>query len=427
MGRPLALALYLFATNRSDAIERRRVRRDAGAEGAYAERLPERLGQPGRSRPGGKLIWADGTDHSALAALAGVLPRLADDRGEDLSLLLTTPEVPAPGTFPAGHVIHQLTPAESGPSIARFLDHWRPDLAVVAGGPLRPALISGAADTGVPIFLLTARIADLGGSVWETAVRRAVLPQFDRLLAASEVEALALRRIVPDEPKVDVSGPLREGGSALDADDAERDRFAALLEARPVWVAALLAQDELPAILAAHRAASRISPRLLLVVVPERPDAGLALAVAAEQAGWVTGARSAGATPAAETQVYIADLPDELGLWYRLAPIAFLGGTLLRPGTPANPFDAAALGSAILHGPHLGAHEGRFDRLSRAGAARLVRNGEALGDAIGELLAPERAAEMAQAAWAVSSEGAEVADQVSALISDALDRREAGV
>lgn len=425
MGRPLALTLYLFLAKHADAIERRRVRRGTGDGGPQAGRLAERLGRPGRSRPGGRLIWADGTDLAALAALAGIVSRLAEERGEDLSLLLTTPNCPPDGALPGGTVLHQLSPAESEPSITRFLDHWRPDIGLVAGGPLRPALIAAAADTGLALFLLTGRLADLGRSPWETAVRRGVLTEFERLLAASETEALALRRVVPDDGVVELSGPLREGGAALEADDAERDRLAALLEARPVWLAVRPASEELPAILAAHRAASQISHRLLLVIVPATPETGPDLARTAEQAGWITGDRAGGADPTGETQVYVADRPDELGLWYRLAPIAFLGGTFQHPGSPPNPFEAAALGSAILHGPHVGAGDTRFDRLVRAGAARLVRNGEALGAAVGELLAPERAAEMAQAAWAVSSEGAQVADQISALISDALDRREA--
>lgn len=74
--------------------------------------------------------------------------------------------------------------------------------------------------------------------------------------------------------------------------------------------------------------------------------------------------------------------------------------------------EAAALGSAILHGPRTGRSGPIFGRLGAARATRAVASVSDLGDALGDLLAPDRAARLAQAAWAVASEGAEVTETI---------------
>jgi 3-deoxy-D-manno-octulosonic-acid transferase len=107
----------------------------------------------------------------------------------------------------------------------------------------------------------------------------------------------------------------------------------------------------------------------------------------------------------------------ELGLWYRIAPVTFAGSTL--PGSGGGgrpPGEVTALGSALVHGPETQPHGPAYQRLARAGAARLVRDGAGLGQTIEALLAPDRAAAMAHAAWEVTTEGIEVANRLAELI-----------
>lgn len=114
---------------------------------------------------------------------------------------------------------------------------------------------------------------------------------------------------------------------------------------------------------------------------------------------------------------------SELGLWYRLAPVTFMGGTLVPGGSGRNPFEPAALGSAILHGPHPGPYPEAYALLAEARAARLVAGPDALAEAVTELIAPDRAALLAHNAWAASSGGAEVTDRVAGAVLAALDAR----
>ena len=147
--------------------------------------------------------------------------------------------------------------------------------------------------------------------------------------------------------------------------------------------------------------------------MPEHPSRAAALAQTLNRAGdFVVAERSREQKPQTDVEIFVVDNPAEYGLWYRLAPVTFLGGTLMGKGPVRNPMEAAVLGSAILHGPKTGQYGPVFGRLGAARATRAVASATGLGDALGDLLAPDRAARLAQAAWSVASDGAEVTDLV---------------
>lgn len=403
MVRSTALSLYLLAT-RSDLPSDRaeKARRD----------WPD--------RPAGALVWF----HTGRAApprpVVELTARLAAER-PGLEFLITTS---APGTvtraFEGGTIT--AAPEERQGSIATFLDHWRPAIGIWTECDLRPAMISQAARAGTPLFMIdagTAR-ATAGALRWRRGMTRALLAEFSGILAADPAALSELRRMGAPPGRLEMTGRLEEGSAALACNEAERAAMAEVISGRPVWLAAGVLEEEAAAAAAAHRRLLAHAHRLLLVMVPDDPAQGPAFAARLRADGWEVGLRSDGDDPEPTVQVYIADTEGEYGIWYRLAPVSFMGASLTR-GSGRNPFEAAALGSAVLHGPHVGEHRDAYARLAAAGAARLVRDADALFRAVDVLQSPEAAAQMARAAWAVCSAGAEVTDRVIALVLDTLD------
>ena len=131
-----------------------------------------------------------------------------------------------------------------------------------------------------------------------------------------------------------------------------------------------------------------------------------------------------GQEPEEDIQIYVADTTDELGLWYRLAPVSFMARSLVSPGGGISPFPAASLGSVVLHGPHTGRHTPRYERLSKSHAARLVLTGDGLGREVQNHFQPHQAAQVAQAAWSVLSETAPQADRLVEILVEELERVE---
>lgn len=335
---------------------------------------------------------------------------------------------------PRGDAVAQLpqptriavAPPDLGRSLRQFLDQWTPDAAVWLG-ELRPFYLMQCHRRGIPQLWADARIT--GPQAWRLrwapAAGLAPMRSLRAILTGPGPDAERLARVPGLAERLETPGFLKRGAPALPCDLSERDAMAQILAARPVWCAADIAPGEVDAVLHAHYLASRQSHRLLLILVPEEDADGPALRERVEAGGWRAALRSEGEDPGEEVQVLIADQPDELGLWYRLAPVSFLGQTLAGRGCGRSPFEPAALGSAILHGPATGYHKPCYSRLSAAGATCQVDSAQELGRHLGRLLSPEASAEMANRAWQVTTEGAVVTDRIVELLEDMLDSAEA--
>lgn len=344
--------------------------------------------------------------------------RLIDEDG--IEILLTSPH----GISARDGLIAQLPPGETPADAREFLEHWRPEIAVFAEGELRPAILNQADVRKIPLLLVNGRAPrfprDRDG--WYPGLMRSALAQFSQVSAVDEAAAKLFRRAGAPLGRVAVTGRMEDESAALPCSEAERAALAALLATRPVWFAAGLPLAEEAAVLRAHRSAMQHSHRLLLVLAPDDPGDALARATRIETSeGWSVALRSRDEEPDPAVEILVVDNPAEYGLWYRLAPVTFLGGSLSGSGAGRNPFEAAALGSAILHGTRTGRFGPAFARLALARASRAVASAADLADALSDLLSPDRAARLAQSAWAVVSDGSEVTDALLHRIRDLMD------
>lgn len=398
MARPPALAAYLALARLRPAA--------AAEEGA---------------RPRGTLAWLHAQDPGRAPALLPLARHLLEEEGI-ASLLTVPPGAPLPEGGDEGEILRRHAPVESTAAIRAFLGRWSPDLLVWIGGALRPALLAEAA---VPRILVEGapegRLLRRGDRV--PGLARAVVPLFDRAVVADAEAAARLRRAGLAGDRIALAPPLGPPPPVLPCSERDRRDLAAQLGARPVWLAGDLPLSELPEVIAAQALASRSAHRLLAIVAPREAAEGPRMAQALAAAGLRVASQAEGEAPAESVQAFVADGTAEMGLWLRLAPLAFIGGTLPASGGGRDPFEAAALGSAILHGPRTAPWEAHWRRLAAAGAARLVRTGAEMGAAVESLLAPDRMASMAHGAWDVATQGADSVARVATLARELLDAR----
>lgn len=392
----------------------------------FARRLPASYETPAALRPKGELLWLHCAGMETARTVARLGQRLLTQR-PGLSLLLTT----SPGTQrPKGlsdALIWQTCPSENPEDIRRFLDHWHPDAGLWLGPYLRPGLIDASAQRALPLVFVDTGEVMLEDRLWRFGPDpiRATLGYFNTILAPDTEAMLRLRKLLPDASSLCESGPLLEEGPALPCNETDLEDISQSLGGRPTWLAARLHASELSPILAAHRAMLRLSHRLLLILVPADPADADMFYQTCKESGWRVSNWDDGAFPDDKTRILLSGDPRELGLWYRVAPVTFLGSSLLPKLGGQNPFEPAALGSAVLYGPSIRNHLDAYSRLADAGAARIVRDVDSLVSALGQVLAPDIAARMAHAGWEVTSQGAEVSDQIIALLQETLDTSEA--
>lgn len=359
------------------------------------------------------MIWVHCGEADCVASTLSLVRRLVD-RSDGMDVLVTAhPALLEQLDDVPPSVIKDMPPADSPTRARTFLDNRKPSTLIWNGGDLRPALLRAVAASDIPATFMNARVAGViaGASRWIPGAAKAAVQAFETILTADGATATRLRRGGVSTDKVRATGPILEDATPLPHDANELTVMVEALGARPVWYAANIDASEVTHMAAAHLAASRKSHRMMLLISPADIDSGAKVAAILREAGLKTGIRSEGDDPTAEMQTYVADLPDELGLWYRTAPLTFIGGTL-SGGDVTSPYDPIILGSAVVHGTRKAPQQTRFDRLASVEASREIRSASELGIAVGTLLSPEKTARMALAGWEEITRTAEITNDI---------------
>jgi 3-deoxy-D-manno-octulosonic-acid transferase len=364
----------------------------------HGTRRRERAGHPGQARPTGPLVWVHG---ASVGELISVLPLIERIAARDIGVLVTTGTVTSSGLAEqrlSPGVIHQFVPLDVPRFVRRFLDHWQPDLALFVESDLWPNRIIEASRRRVPMIMVNGRLSENSFRRWRrlpSAILN-LLGRFDLCLARTPADAERLNAL--GAPRIVTAGDLKLDVPAPPCNQAKLAALKQAVGQRPVIAAASTHEGEESAMIEAHRRLRPHFPGLITLIVPRHPERGTRVAELAATAGLAVVQRSRGEAPASSTDIYVADTVGELGIIYRLAPIVFVGGSLVRHGGQ-NPIEPAKLGAAIVHGPHVWNFTEIYGALDEAHGAERVEDANRLVAAIGALMArPERRGRVTEAA-----------------------------
>ena len=402
MSLPLDLQLYRLVTGLAEPLAPLLLKRRARRGKEDAARLGERLGQASRPRPEGSLAWLHGASVGESLSLLPVIERLRAAR-PDLQVLITSGTLASAELIarraPEG-VIHQYAPVDAPGAVDRFLDHWRPSLAVFVESEIWPNLLTRAKTRGTRLALISARLSErsLAGWARRPAAARALFRGFDLVLAQTDAVAGGLRGLgARDHGRLN----LKLAGAPLAVDQAVLPELKAAAGERPVLLAASTHPGEDEIVLDAFQ---KISGYALLVIVPRHPARAADIRKAAEARGFDTALRTEQAFGGAH--VYIADTLGEMGLWLSLATAVLVGGSLLPGPGGHNPIEPAQLGCPIVTGPHVDNWQGVYADLIGASGAAVARDAFELAAAWSEvLLQPAEARVRADRARQVAAAG----------------------
>lgn len=372
----MTAAAYAGAAVLAAPALRHMLRRRAVRGKEVADRLPEREGIDGTPRPAGRLVWLHAASVGESVSVLPLLPALV--RAPDVSVLMTTGTVTSAEllgdrlpVLGLDRVLHRFVPLDVPRWAARFLDHWRPDVAAFVESELWPNLLAACRARTIPVMLLNGRLSERSLRGWQRApgFAREVARTFTRVHPQSEADATRLQAMGAccTEP----AGNLKLAAPPLPADEAELARLRGLIGARPVWLASSTHDGEEAVAVAAHAALLPRHPGLLTILAPRHPDRGATLAE-------LFGAprRSRGEDPPTGG-LWVADTLNELGLLFRLAPAVFVGGSLV-PAGGHNPLEPARLGCTVAMGPHVANMINPVRRLHDAGVLRTVEDADQL-------------------------------------------------
>ena len=422
-GAPFGLKAYRLATSAAGPFARFMLRRRLLSGKEDAARIAERHGAASLPRPDGRLLWIHGASVGESLSVIPLVERLAAQRA-DLHFLVTTGTITSAKLMAERlpeRAVHQFIPLDHPAFVTRFLDHWRPDASLFVESEFWPNLILEARQRTPFMAIVNGRVSPKSFDAWTRRPRtiRHLLSAFDMMIAQDNQNAERLSTLSGRE--VLSYGNLKNAAPPLPAQNDDIDALKTQIGARPVWLAASTHPGEEERILEAHTLLRNEFPEMLTLLAPRHPERGSEVLELAKAEGFNAQLRSNGGAITPDTDVYIADTLGELGVFYRLSSVSFVGGSITEKGGH-NPLEPARLGCAILHGPFTFNFVETYSEMRGGGGAALVRNERELAAAARRLLGDEKTRlAMAAAARTAAEASAErvltnIADDIIARI-----------
>lgn len=387
---PLILSIYLGFSTISSPIYRFIEWRRLASGKEDADRVGERMGKAIIPRPVGKLIWFHSASVGESLSLLNVIDGLLSNH-PNLYILVTTTTVTSARILAErlpDRAIHQFCPYDTPYAVGGFLKHWRPDLAVWTESELWPRMMIETRSANIPMHLINARVSVKSGAVWKRWPRTiaSLLNMFESIAVQESTTAELMQSVGVLGDKISVTGSTKENAGPLMCDATALSFLESMIGGRPVWLAASTHEGEEQIVLQAHRQViEQADSAALLLLVPRHPQRGAQIMTLVHESGFKGAQRSLGDSISEETSVYVADTLGEMGLWYRLSPISFMGGSLKEVGGH-NPFEPLALDSAVISGRYVFNFNEIYERLSRTGACQLINGKDDLARCVLDLL-----------------------------------------
>ncbi|MFD1913519.1 3-deoxy-D-manno-octulosonic acid transferase [Halodurantibacterium flavum] len=379
------LSLWLALSARVAPLARWHLQRRLARGKEDPARLREKMGEASLPRPPGTLVWIHAVGVGEVLALPALVEALRARR-PGLSVLITsssrTSAAALAPNLPQG-AFHQFLPLDAEAFVARFLDHWRPDLSVWAERDVWPVMIEAVRERGIPLALINARMnaASFRAKGRARRLYPVLYSRFAFVSAQDEDTARHFRALGVDPARLNVTGTLKAGAAPLADQPQARVRLEGLLQGRRCWIAASTHPGDEAGVIAAQKDMLRHDPATILVIAPRDPARAAEVAGAARAAGLDTEIVAPGNRIGRAASVLVLSEIGQLGLWYRLADAAFVGGSFATTGGH-NPYEPARLDCAVLHGPNVANFAGDYAAFHAADAARMVEDGAALATAL---------------------------------------------
>ena len=393
-----ALALPFVARHRINKLRR---------AGQSVDRAHEILGHATAYRPLGPLIWIHG---ASVGETKSSLPLIQAMRDLQPALrFLLTSMTPAAAEVIATRLpdgaLHQFAPLDAGGPVRRFLKHWRPDLGILIESEIWPNAIESAAQHNLPLALLNARLSDRSAKRWKRIDRSAryIFGHFGLIHCQDQSTEDMFHAIRLRHARKGVN--LKSLVMPQHVDELELARLRGAIGTRPIWSAISTHPGEDEIIIDAHTRLRQSHAKALLVLVPRHPER--ANDIAGRVGAHAMAQRSLGQAPDAHTSIYLADTLGETDLWFALAKICCLCGSFTDVGGHT-PFEPAASGVALLHGPHYANHADAYTRFLKAGASLQVEDAGDLAREVAMLIDdPQKQAQLIAAARPLARAGSE--------------------
>ncbi len=351
------------------------------------KRFNERIGRPALKRPEGKLVWLHGASVGESVSMLPLIQKIIETY-PDIHVMVTT------GTVTSADVMnkrlperafHQFIPIDNPIFTTRFVKYWHPDVVLWFESEFWPAILSSIRRKNIPLILINGRISNKTFKRWQQFdfLSKELLSCFTLCLGQSEEDAYRLR--VLGAKDAICLGNLKYAGLPLPIDEEKRNELLTQINNRPLWLASSTHNDEEVKVAKIHQRLLAKFPDLLLIIAPRHPNRGQEITDELHKLNMKTALRSANEKITAATNIYIADTIGEMGLWYDIANLVFIGGSLI-PHGGQNFIEPSRVRDAVIVGPYMHNFTDAMNRAKKADAIMQINDTVELEELVSQLL-----------------------------------------
>ncbi|XP_074589301.1 putative 3-deoxy-D-manno-octulosonic acid transferase, mitochondrial isoform X1 [Curcuma longa] len=348
----------------------------------HPSRWPERFGHPSSPRPPGPLLWFHAVSLGEGLMAIPVIKHCIRQH-PDFHVLMTTTTISAFEVIKdqlPDRVIYQLSPLDSPTVVDKLLGYWKPIAVFLMESELWPNLVISAANKGIPVTILNARMSCKSFKRWSKLFAlpliSLMLSKTSLVVPLSTLQAVRFQLLNASPNIIHFAGDLKYAVgdfNVLGKDAKKINDLQLQLTDRPVWIAASIHEGEEKVMLWVHKELIMIYPDLVMILVTRHPQHGQRLALALNKQGLNVSLRSRRDKISSSTSVYVVDTLGELRRLYRFTKIAVIGGSFLPGLAGHNVSEAAAAGCAVLTGPHVGHFSHMLARMSLAASSSVLQ------------------------------------------------------
>ena len=361
------------------------------------DRVLERKGIYKVKRPEGQLIWFNAASVGEVLSILQLI-RLLSEKNKNLNFLITSTTLTSARMI--ANVIpkncqHQFSPLDTFRATKSFLTHWKPNLAIFVESELWPRLLLETKALNIPLGLINARIEEKSFNNWKKISQTAnsVIRLFDFAFAQDHKTYKRLLSLGMSKDVLLGTFSLKSQAKKLEYDEIEFKKLKVLFRDRKIWVAASTHLGEEEILAKVQKKLYRSDKKYLLILVPRHPERGKLINKELVSMGQEIAIRSRDQEVNSRTEIYLADTLGELGLWYKLSDIVFLGGSIIDIGGH-NPYEPCRFGTAIMHGPFIYNFQEIYDLLHSNGVSIMVEDPDSLVSQVKSLNQGKKASEL---------------------------------
>ena len=354
-------------------------------------RFNERIGRPKLPRPEGKLFWLHGASVGESVSMLPLINKILETY-PDSHVMVTTGTVTSADVMQKRlpeRAFHQFIPIDNPIFTARFVKYWHPDVALWFESEFWPAVLTSIKRKNIPLILINGRISNKTFKRWQQFdfVCKELLSCFTLCLGQSEEDAYRLRVLGAKETAC--LGNLKYAGLPLPIDEKNKKEILKQIGDRKIWLASSTHDDEEIRLAKVHKRLKEKYNDLLTIIVPRHPNRGQEIADEIKKLELSTSLRSKGEKITQTTDIYIADTIGEVGLWYDIAKIVFIGGSLI-PHGGQNFIEPSRVRDAVIVGPHMHNFTDAMSRAKKADAIMQISDTLELQELLEQLLDNEQ-------------------------------------